>query len=115
MNLADMRKLLTMASSGEVQNFVQQFQAEVAELRADRVALKAAFPKGYVHFNQRLDAIETKLDDGLASINAKLNALLVVYTELEPNHGNHGKPNGSAGHAGNDAGTDLRSIGQPAI
>lgn len=62
MNLRDMTKLLGMATSGEMQNFVANFQAELDALKHDRLGLKQAFPKGFAHFNQRLDNLESKID-----------------------------------------------------
>lgn len=71
MNLADMRKLFAMASSGEMQAFIGNFQAELDAIRHDREGLKKAFPHGYAHFNARFDQLESKVDSVLSLLMAR--------------------------------------------
>lgn len=71
MNLKDMGKILSMASSGEMQTFIAKFQAELDGLTQDRMALRQAFPQGFVHFNKRMDSMEAKLDAVLSLLTAQ--------------------------------------------
>lgn len=66
MNIKEMAKILSMASSGEMQAFIARIQTEWDELNKDRLALRRAFPAAYVHFNARMDTMEEKLDSVLA-------------------------------------------------
>ena len=93
MSLNDMRKLFAMASSGEMQAFVANFQAELDALKADRLALKQAFPRGYVHFNARLDAMDARLDTILTALANLTAGQALSATTGEQEH--VGKPNGA--------------------
>lgn len=68
MNLREITKVIGMASSGEMQGFIAKFQAELDALTADRMALRMAFPKAYLHFNARFDALDKKVDILLATL-----------------------------------------------
>lgn len=88
LSLADMRKVMSMASSGEMQRFIGEFQIEIAEIRNDRLALKKAFPQGFIHFNKRMDSMEAKLDAVLSLLTA--GSPTVIPEQQENHHGNHG-------------------------
>ncbi len=68
MNLKDITSIVKIASSGEMQNFIAKFQAELDALTKDRMALRQAFPQGYLHVNARMDTLERKLDSVLACL-----------------------------------------------
>jgi hypothetical protein len=81
MNLKDITKVIGMASSGEMQNFIAAFQAELEAIKHDRLGLKQAFPVAYNHFDQRMTRLESKVDTILTLLSARGDQGAVVTAE----------------------------------
>lgn len=80
MNLGDIKKILTIASSGEMQGLIEKFARSMDEINADREKLKQAFPAGWKHFEERCDGLAQRIGD----LDTKLDKIVGMLTCLEP-------------------------------
>jgi hypothetical protein len=86
MNLKDITKVIGMASSGEMQNFIAAFQAELEAIKHDRLGLKQAFPVAYNHFDQRMTVLEHKVDNILTLLSARGDQGAVTMEQANVGH-----------------------------
>jgi hypothetical protein len=124
--IKEMMGLMKIAGSGEMQNMIETFAAEIDAIKLDRQGLKAAMPLALDEFRARLDALQKRMDDGFAGLNARLDLVLQsceerVYTrpivdqpQKEPSHVNDHQPDTASGtYSGTGNGIALHS-GSPA-
>lgn len=68
--IADLKKVMEFASSGQAQGLMEAFTKELDEVKKDRIGFKAAVPIMFAKYDARLDAIEKKMDAVIALLMA---------------------------------------------
>ncbi len=81
MNIGDIGKLVKFASSPQAQGLIENFMVELDLIKKDRIGFKAAVPLMFRKYDERLDAMDKKLD-----AMAGLLTDLIRNTNKDGNH-----------------------------